>query len=51
MNALESLAEWKELDNESMARLLMDMTKEARTELRRKYATNMPGRSGSFAVA
>ncbi len=51
MSALESLADWRELDNVSMARLLMGMSGEARTELRCNYATIMQGKSGSVAAA
>ena len=51
MSALESLADWKDLDAPSMARRLMGMTAEARTELREKYAGSMQGKEGLFAAA
>ena len=43
MSALESLARWKTLDTLSMAKLLMDMTAEGRTELRNSYANAVRG--------
>ena len=51
MSALESLADWKDLDAPSMARRLMGMTAEARTELREKYAGSMQGKEGLVAAA
>ncbi len=38
MNALESLAAWKQMDVRSMARSLSGMTAETRDALRRDYA-------------
>ena len=45
MNALESLAAWKEMDVISMARSLLGMTIEARGEFRRDYASAVRGGS------
>lgn len=38
MSALESLAAWKEMEGPAMARMLIDMTAQQRTELRYQYA-------------
>lgn len=38
MSALESLAAWKDVDVVRMAKTLISMTPEARTDLRRSYA-------------
>ena len=38
MSALESLAAWKNTDIVSMAKTLISMTPEARTDLRESYA-------------
>lgn len=51
MNALESLSDWKDLDTVSMARHLMGMTAEARTELRSNYATTMRSKEKVTAAA
>lgn len=38
MSALESLAAWKDIDTVSMAKMLVSMIPEARTDLRESYA-------------
>jgi len=50
MNALESLAAWKDMDSSSMAKLLMGMTAEARTELRASYAALAKGNDKMVAA-
>lgn len=50
MDALESLADWKGLDRLSMARLLMGMTAEARTDLKRGYAAAAIGKGKMLAA-
>ena len=48
MNVLETLADWQGVDTLNMARLLVGMTTEARTELRTTCFAAMKGREETY---